>query len=280
MEPSAVLAGGDYNKTTESRAAPFAVGALARRYGLAIGAPALVLLVALLLWQYTISNQELPPPSKIMAALGGNWDSILSALRVTLWEEAIRGYVAGCGLGFLAGVLCSKVAWLRRGLVPYAVISNSIPIIAFSPVMVFWFGFDWPSKAAVVMVLTFFPMLINTVTGLTSYPPLSRELLTSYAASEWEVFTKLQLPSALPLIFNGLKICSTLSVIGATVAEYFSTTGTGLGAQINDGAQQAQWDLVWACVFMACLTGIVFYVLLLVLERVFTFWHVSYRTER
>lgn len=280
MKPSAALAEGDYNKTSGSRAATVDLVALARRYGLTIGSPVLVLVAALLLWQYTVSNQELPPPSKILAALGGNWDGILSALRVTLWEEAIRGYVAGCGLGFIAAVLCSKVDWLRRGLVPYAVISNSIPIIAFSPVMVFWFGFDWPSKAAVVVVLTFFPMLINTVTGLTSYPPLSRELLTSYAANGWEVFTKLQLPAALPLIFNGLKICSTLSVIGATVAEYFSTLGTGLGAQINDGAQQAQWDLVWACVFVACLTGIAFYVLLLVLERVFTFWHVSYRTAR
>ncbi len=81
------------------------------------------------------------------------------------------------------------------------------------------------------------------------------------------------------MIFNGLKICSTLSVIGATVAEYFSNLGTGLGSQINDGAQQAQWDLVWACVLVACLTGIIFYAVLLILERIFTFWHVSYRGQ-
>jgi NitT/TauT family transport system permease protein len=159
------------------------------------------------------------------------------------------------------------------------VLSSSIPIIAFSPIMVFWFGFQWPSKAAVVLVLCFFPMLINTTVGLTSYSPLSRDLLISYAASGWTVFRKLQFPAALPMVFNGLKICSTLSVIGATVAEYFSSLGKGLGSQIQDGASAAAWDLVWACVFAACAVGIIFYAVLLVLERLFTFWHVSYRAS-
>jgi NitT/TauT family transport system permease protein len=279
MKPSGVLAGRGFSGAAGRARGAGDPATWLRRYGLAIGAPFAVLLAAFLLWQYTVSNQELPPPSKILAALGSNRDTILSALKVTLWEEAIRGYVAGCGLGFLAGVLCSRVAWLRRGLVPYAVLTSAVPIIAFSPIMVFWFGFEWPSKAAVVVVMTFFPMLINTVAGLTSYSPLSKDLLTSYAANGWTVFTKLQLPASLPLVFNGLKICSTLSVIGATVAEYFSSLGTGLGSQIIDGAQQAQWDLVWACVFVACLAGIVFYAVLLGLERIFTFWHVSYRTE-
>jgi NitT/TauT family transport system permease protein len=239
----------------------------------------LVLLAVMLLWEYVVKNQELPPPSAILAALGANRDTILTDMRVTFWEEALRGYIAGCGLGFIAGVICARLAWLRRGLIPYAVISNSIPIIAFSPVLVFWFGFEWPSKASVVAVITFFPMLLNTTAGLTSYSPLARELLTSYAANSWTVFTKLQLPNALPMVFNGLKICSTLSVIGATVAEYFSSLGVGLGSQINDGAQGAQWDLVWACVLVASITGIFFYSVLLVLERVCTFWHVSYRAE-
>jgi NitT/TauT family transport system permease protein len=280
MRRSASLAAGEYGTGAGSKWAYPNPLALLRRYGLVMGTPALVFVAALVLWEYAVKNPELPPPSASLAALGANRDIILSALKVTFWEEAIRGYVVGCGLGFLAGVLCARVTWLRRGLIPYAVLSSSIPIIAFSPVMVFWFGFDWPSKVAVVAVMTFFPMLINTAAGLTSYAPLQRDLLHSYAASGWIVFTRLQLPAALPLIFNGLKICSTLSVIGATVAEYFSSLGTGLGSQINDGAQQAQWDLVWACVFVACLIGIAFYAVLLVLERVFTFWHVSYRTEQ
>lgn len=249
-----------------------------RRYGITVGAPTVVLVALLLLWQFVLNQAQVPPPSKILAALGSNYDTILSALQVTFWQEALRGYCVGCGLGFLGGILCARFRWLRDGLLPYAVLSNSIPIIAFSPVMVFWFGYDWPSKAMVVAVLTFFPMLLNTAIGLNSYSPLARDLLTSYAANGWTTFIKLQLPAALPMIFNGLKICSTLSLIGATVAEYFSSLGTGLGSQIEDGASVAAWDLVWACVFATCLAGIVFYGVLLVLERLCTFWHVSYRT--
>jgi NitT/TauT family transport system permease protein len=249
-----------------------------RRYLETLGAPALVFVIGVALWQWVVKKPELPPPSAILGALGANRASIFESWKITVWEEALRGYIAGCVLGLAVGAICSRFDWLRRGLVPYAVLSNSIPIIAVSPILVFWFGYDWPSKAAIVLVITFFPMLINTAIGLTSYSPLARELLTSYAANGWTVFRRLQVPSALPMIFNGLKICSTLSLIGATVAEYFSSQGTGLGTQINDGAQVAQWDLVWACVFTASVTGILFYTILLVLERLCTFWHVSYRS--
>lgn len=252
---------------------------LVRCYGPVIGPPLVVLLAVLALWQFLWHQPQVPAPGNILGAMGANRDVILSGMRVTFWEEALRGYLAGCGLGFAAGVLCSRFEWLRRGLVPYAVLSNSIPIIAFSPVMVFWFGFEWPSKAAVVLVMTFFPMLINTAVGLTSYAPLSRDLLTSYAAGGWTVFAKLEFPAALPMVFNGLKICSTLSIIGATVAEYFSSLGKGLGSQIQEGAQVAAWDLVWACVVVACLMGVLFYAVLLLLERLATFWHVSYRAQ-
>ncbi|HWE63728.1 MAG TPA: ABC transporter permease [Chloroflexota bacterium] len=278
MKRGAAVASSAYAPEQSTGRSMATAARLAQRYGLSFGAPALVLLVVLALWQFVLHQQQLPAPSAIFAALGANLALILSDVQVTFWQEALRGYVVGCGLGFLAGVLCSRFDWLRRGLVPYAVLSNSIPIIAFSPIMVFWFGFEWPSKAAVVLVLCFFPMLINTTTGLISYPSLSRDLLTSYAANGLTVFTKLQLPAALPMIFNGLKICSTLSVIGATVAEYFSSLGKGLGSQIQDGASAAAWDLVWACVFAACLVGIIFYAILLLLERLFTFWHVSYRS--
>ena len=254
-------------------------GPTLQRWASTIGAPLAVLAVVLAAWQFWLHQPQVPPPSDILEQLGSNRDAILKDMRVTFWEEALRGYVAGCGLGFLAGVLCARFPWLQRGILPYAVLSNSLPIVAAAPIFIFWFGFDWPSKFAVVVVMTFFPMLINTVVGLTSYNPLSRDLLTSYAASSWRVFRSLQLPNALPMIFNGLKICSTLSVIGATVAEYFSNLGTGLGTQIEDSASAATWALLWACVLVACLVGIAFYGVLLLLERTLTFWHVSYRTE-
>ena len=248
-----------------------------RRYALPVGAPLAVLLAAGLLWQFGIHQAQLPPPSAIGSALRDNRDTILTGARVTFWEEALRGYLIGCGLGLLGGALCARVAWLRRGLLPYAVVSNSIPIIGLAPIMIFWFGLEWPSKAAVVAVLTFFPMLINTVTGLTSYSPLARDLLTSYGASGWVVFTKLQLPGALPMIFNGLKICSTLSIIGAVIAEYFPGQINGLGFQIQNEASSGSWDVVWAYVAVTCGVGIAFYAALLVVERLLTFWHISYR---
>ena len=249
---------------------------LLRHLGTA-GAPLLVLAVALLWWQNGVHLAQLPPPGAILAALGEHREQVLQGARATFWEEALRGYLIGCGAGFLGGVLCARFGPLRRGVVPYAVVSNSIPIIGLAPVMIFWFGLEWQSKAAVVAVLTFFPMLINTVTGLTSASPLARELLSSYAAGEWTVFRALQFPTALPMIFNGLKICSTLAVIGAVIAEYFPGQIDGLGFQIQNDASSGNWALVWAYVLVACAISVAFYCALLLVERRLTFWHAGYR---
>jgi NitT/TauT family transport system permease protein len=243
-------------------------------------APVIAFVVIMLLWEEVIKQAQLPPPSQIVSALAASHERLTDDAVATFWEEALRGYLIGCGLAFLFAAVCVRLPFLRRGLMPYAVVSNSIPIIAFAPVVIFWFGFGWQSKAIVVVLLTFFPMLVNTVAGLTSYDPLSRELMRSYAAGNWSVFWKLQLPNALPYIFNGLKICTTLSMIGAVIAEYFPGPNRGLGFEILNEANQAAWDQVWAGVTLACAIGIAFYVIVLLLERSLTFWHVSYRTRR
>lgn len=249
------------------------------KYGPRVAAPALVLVAVLSLWQFALHSYQVPPPLDIAAAIRDNRDTIWTGVRVTFWEEALRGYIAGCGLGFLFGVVCARFGWLRRGVIPYAVASSSIPIIGLAPVLIFWFGLEWPSKAAVVAVMTFFPMLINTVVGLTSFDALSRDLLTSYAAGGWTTFTKLQLPTAMPLVFNGLKICSVLSLIGAVIAEYFPGPINGLGFQLQNDASSGVWNLVWAYTVVTCLVGILFYSVLLIVERSVTFWHVSYRSN-
>lgn len=246
----------------------------------AILPPVLAFVVVIVIWQTQITIAQVPPPSQILAALRSSQAVLLDDTVATFWEEALRGYLMGCGLAFLVAAICVRFPLLRRGLVPYAVVSNSIPIIAFAPVVIFWFGFDWPSKAIVVALLTFFPMLVNTVTGLTSCDALARELMRSYAASGWTTFWKLQVPHALPYIFNGLKLCTTLSMIGAVIAEYFPGPNRGLGFEILNQANQAAWDQVWAGVVLACVIGIVFYLVVLGFERVLTFWHVSYRTHQ
>ena len=243
-------------------------------------APTVAFVAIVALWQGYLRIGQVPQPSSIVAALGANQSTLLDDSVATFWEEALRGYVIGCTLGFAVAALCVRVPALRRGLMPYAVISNSIPIIAFAPIVVFWFGFGWESKAIVVVMLTFFPMLVNTVTGLTSYDPLSRELLRSYGAGAWTIFWKLQFPNALPYIFNGLKICSTLSMIGAVIAEYFPGPNRGLGFEILNEASQSAWDQVWAGVAIACAIGIAFYMAVVALERAVTFWHVSYRRRQ
>lgn len=246
----------------------------------AVAPPLLVFLVTMLLWEKTVALAQLPHPTRILAALGDIRGTLLDDAVTTFWEEALRGYIAGCGLAFVVAALCVRFPLLLRAITPYAVLSNSIPIIASAPIVIFWFGFYWQSKAIVVILLTFFPMLVNTVTGLTSYDPLSRELLSSYAANGWTVFTKLQLPNALPYIFNGLKICTSLAMIGAVISEYFPGPNRGLGYAILDRANEADWEHVWAAVVVACAIGILFYMLVLALERTLTSWHVSYRTGR
>src|SRR5271165_3349465 len=143
--------------------------------------------------------------------------------------------------------------------------------------MVMWFGFDWPSKAAVVVVMTFFPMLVNTVAGLSAAGAFERDLMKTYAATRWQTLIKLRLPAAMPFIFNGLKINSTLALIGAIVAEFFGTPIVGMGFRINTEVGRMNIDMVWATIVVAALAGSSFYGLLALVERRATFWHASYR---
>jgi NitT/TauT family transport system permease protein len=143
--------------------------------------------------------------------------------------------------------------------------------------MVMWFGFDWHSKAAVVVVMTFFPMLVNTVAGLSASGTLERDLMRSYAASWWTTLVKLRLPAALPFIFNALKINSTLALIGAIVAEFFGTPTVGMGFRISIEAGRMALDMVWAEIAVAAIAGTAFYGLVALIERSVTFWHPSYR---
>jgi len=142
-----------------------------------------------------------------------------------------------------------------------------------------WFGFDWPSKAAVVIVMTFFPMLVNTVSGLAAANRMQHDLMKTYAASYWQTLFKLRLPEALPFIFNALKINSTLALIGAIVAEFFGTPIVGMGFRISTEVGRMNVDMVWAEIAVAAVAGSLFYGFIALLERLSTFWHPSQRTS-
>jgi len=149
-----------------------------------------------------------------------------------------------------------------------------------APIVVMWFGFGWESKAAVVVVMTFFPMLVNTITGLQASGHLERDLMRSYGASYVDTLVKLRLPAAMPFIFNALKINSTLALIGAIVAEFFGTPIVGMGFRISTEVAKFNLDLVWAEIAVAAIVGSAFYGVIALIERAVTFWHPSYRSRK
>jgi NitT/TauT family transport system permease protein len=185
--------------------------------------------------------------------------------------------VIGSGTGLLVAILIDRVPFLQRGLLPLGNLVSALPIVGVAPIMVMWFGFDWPSKAAVVVIMTFFPMLVNANAGLAAAGAMESDLMKTYAAGYGQTLIKLRLPAALPFIFNGLKINSTLALIGAIVAEFFGTPIIGMGFRINAEVGRMNIDMVWATILVAALFGSAFYGLIALVERRATFWHPSYR---
>lgn len=161
---------------------------------------------------------------------------------------------------------------------PFAIAANSMPIIAFAPIANNWFGIDSPiSKMFIVAIMVFFPVMINTVRGLTQVDLRSLELMRSYAAGEFEIIRKLRIPNALPYVFNGLKVAAALSMIGAVVGEYFGGPRIALGVFITQEAALFRFASAWAAIIIACIMGIALYLIILILERLAMPWHVSFR---
>jgi NitT/TauT family transport system permease protein len=219
----------------------------------------------------------LPPPSAIGARFANSLPTLAADVQQTILKAVLFGYIVGCASGFVVAILADRVDFLRRGLLPIGNMVSALPIIGVAPIMVMWFGFDWPSKAAVVIIMTFFPMLVNTVAGLAASGHMERDLMRTYASSYWQTLFKLRLPAAAPFIFNALKINSTLALIGAIVAEFFGTPVVGMGFRISTEVGRMNIDMVWAEIAVAALAGSVFYGVIALIERAVTFWHPSVR---
>ena len=247
-----------------------------------IGAPLLFGAWVLVFWElltraYDVPRVILPAPSLIGAALYKGAALLGNDLVQTVLKSALFGLLMGCGLGFAMAVLIDRSPFLQRGLRPIAALASSVPLVGIAPIMVMWFGFDWQSKAAVVVLMTFFPMLVNTLAGLKEAGHMERDLMRSYGAGYWRTLFSLRLPVALPFVFNALKINSTLALIGAIVAEFFGSPTIGLGFRISTEASRMNMGLVWAAIFVAALAGSLLYGMLGWLERRVTFWHPSIR---
>ncbi|MBE0452272.1 ABC transporter permease [Roseovarius autotrophicus] len=219
----------------------------------------------------------LPPPSAIAVRFAASTHILWQDFVQTAIKGALTGYVLGCGAAFLMAVAVDRFSFLQRGLLPVGNFVAALPIIGMAPILVMWFGFDWQSKAAVVVVMVFFPMLVNTVQGLQASERMQRDLMRTYAASYWQTLFKLRLPAAMPFVFNGLKITTTLALIGAIVAEFFGSPIKGMGFRISTSVGQLALDLVWAEIVVAAMAGSAFYGGVALLERSLTFWHPSQR---
>ena len=247
-----------------------------------VGAAVIFGATLLFLWQaITVGAQVptvlLPPPSMIAERFAGSLPILWADFVQTFVRAALFGYVVGCGAAVLAALAIDRSPFLQAGLLPVGNLVAALPIIGIAPIMVMWFGFDWHSKAAVVIVMVFFPMLVNTLEGLKAAERMQIDLMRTYAADYRQTLLKLRLPAAAPFLFNGLKICSTLALIGAIVAEFFGTPTVGMGFRISTEVGRMNVDMVWAEITVAALAGSAFYGLISVAERLLTFWHPSQR---
>ncbi len=248
-----------------------------------ITAPAIFGICMLVLWEVLcrgipISPVLLPPPTVIGARIVAEIPMLAYDFVKTVVQAVIPGWIIGSAAGLAVALLCDRFDFLRRGLLPIGNFFSVLPLVGVAPIMVMWFGVGVAPNIAVVVIMTFFPMLVNAIAGLSASPHLERDLMRSYGASWWQALFALRLPAAMPFIFNALKINSTLAMIGAIVAEFFGTRVAGMGFRMQTGFGSMSLDLVWAEIALAAVTGSLFYALLVLAERAVTFWHPSYRS--
>lgn len=261
------------------RGAPVAAPPLLQRVLPAATVPFLLLLG----WEglvvgFRVPAGIFPTVSSIGAALVRSWPVLMADAYLTFVREVLFGFAVGLATGFLAGSAIAFSSFLRRGFLPLATAFGAVPIVGLAPVLGRALGVDWESKAAVVVIVTFFPVVLNTVQGLTSVDPLRLELLRSYAARPLQVFFTLRLPNALPYLFNALKVAIVLAVVSVIVAEFLIPgPPTGLGQRISLSAHRGQFDIVFAAILVSSVISMLLYWAVLFIERYVTAWHPSSR---
>ena len=244
---------------------------------------AVAFVVAIVLWEaavygFKIQFYLLPAPHVIVQTFREQ-AAVLIESGLYTFREALLGYVLGCAAGVLAAMAASRSRAFADLILPYAIASGSVPIIALAPLAIVWFGVEQGSKIAIVTMMTFFPTFISTLRGLLSVPPQSLELMRSYAAGEGQVFTKLRLPASLPYMFTAFKVGTTLAMIGAVVSEFFGGPAKSLGVYIKSTAALFQTRQAWSAILVACALGLAFYLAVVALERLIMPWHVSAREQ-
>jgi NitT/TauT family transport system permease protein len=266
---------------------PVPRGVFARRVGRGIRdwiPAAVIFVVGLLAWEFgvkalDVQNFLLPPLSDILDALWNDRSGLMDAALFT-FKEAVAGFFVGSGAAIAVALVLARWRPLASAVMPYAIAANAIPIIAFAPITNNWFGLLSPwSKIVIAAILCFFPVLVNTLKGLTSVRPASIELMRSYAAGEIEIFRRVRIPTALPYVFSALKVATVLAMIGAIVGDYFGGSQDSLGIVIRRDAGIFAFEHAWAAIVIASMLGILFYAAVAIVERLAMGWHPSARIE-
>ena len=244
--------------------------------------PAVVVFaLGIVAWQWVlpdvlgVESYVLPRFSDVIAAVRDNRTDLADGAWIT-FKEAFGGFVIGSAAAFVAALALARWRPFGDALMPYMIAANAIPIIAFAPITNAWFGILSPwSKITIAAVLCFFPVLVNTLRGLTSVNPESIELMRSYAAPERAVFRRVRIPSSLPFVFSALKVASVLAMIGAVVGDYFGGSTEALGVLILSSVALSRFDVAWAAILAASVLGIAFYAAISLAERYALRWHPS-----
>ncbi|QRG65098.1 ABC transporter permease [Brevibacillus choshinensis] len=235
---------------------------------------AISIVLFLIVWEagcrlLNVPSFILPPPSAVVSSL---WDLRATLLGLHLWvtlKEVLLGLSVSILFGILLAFAMSMSRVVERLVYPYIVISQTIPIIALSPVFILWFGYDLSGKIAITILFTFFPIVVNTYDGLRSTDKEMLQLLKTMGANRWQIFTKLQLPASLPHFFSGLKVAATYSVAGATIGEWLGAS-EGLGYFGRRASGNFQAPALFASVLLLSVLGMLLFWLVGRLEQHFT----------
>ncbi|MCL6602008.1 MAG: ABC transporter permease [Paenibacillus sp.] len=259
------------------------LGGMKKWINASVALPLLAGILFLALWElqffhsiFDLKKYQLPLPSAIVLSMRENFSLLLSYTGYTL-TEAVLGMLAGSAIGFL--IALTATAWPRWGggsLMMVAAL-NAVPIVALAPIMNLWFGDGIGSRIAIVTATTMAAMAINAYKGMAAIDPLALDLMHSYAASKPAVFRYLRIQNSLPYVFTALKINATASMIGAIVGEFFFSS-RGLGYLLSNSIKVAKMPLGWSCIVLAAIAGVVFYLIVERMEKIFIKWHSSARS--
>ncbi len=237
-----------------------------------------VFLAAIVVWEIATAGpgrRVLPPPSDIVGAFGENAAQLRKSALATFYES-LGGLAIGTFLGVLVALVTSRWASVRGVLLPVAIASSAIPIVAIAPIMNNWFGVLNPlSKMGMAALLVFFPVMINVTRGLVEVSPAATELMRSYASSDAQILFKVRVPNMLPFFFTALKVGTTLAFIGAIVGEFFGGTSDVLGRIVLQSLSGGRFDTAWAGIFLGAAGAIVSYLAVSLAERLVIPWYSS-----